>query len=235
MKDMDISELETLIKDSIRGVVPAAKDPIQEAYVATAKNYSQVTDYVSNKTKQNHETLYKAYTEQLTKVSAQVDSASQDLEAANSSSSNLRSFKRDEAYLLNAVYLHELFFANCFAPNSELMKDMLTFTRVSQDWGDFERWTTEFRALCQTSRNGWVVLGYSTFLKRLLNVVVDGHDIGFPVGFIPVLVVDMWEHSYTADYAGDKPSYVNAMLREVNWDVVEERMEKLDAVKKVMK
>lgn len=229
----EFDDLTQVIEDAVKGALP--KKNLQEAYVVSPKSYAQVSDYVSNKTKQNHEDLYKGYAEKLTRVSAEIDSVSQDFELANSSSSTLRSLKKDEAYLLNAVYLHELFFANCFAPNTELFKDLVCFIRIEQDWGNFDRWTLEFRSLCQTARNGWVVLGYSTFLKRMLNIVVDGHDSGLPLGFIPVLVIDMWEHSYVADYASDKASYVNAMLRQVNWNVVEERVEKIDAVKKVMK
>jgi len=29
-----------------------------------------------------------------------------------------------------------------------------------------------------------------------MNVVVDSHNVGIPVGAVPVLVMDMWEHAF---------------------------------------
>jgi hypothetical protein len=36
--------------------------------------------------------------------------------------------------------------------------------------------------------------------------------------------MDMWSHSYYRDYMDDKKSYINAMMRELNWNVIEARM-----------
>lgn len=241
MSDKKSKDLESEILEDVQAMLKKEfsilEEPMQieEAYVASPKAYPQATDFVTNKTKTRHEELYKKYIEALNKVSAEIDGVSLEMPDANSNSDKLRSLKKDEQYLLNAVYLHELYFANCFSPNSSLYRDMVVFSRVESDWGDFEKWSTEFRYLSKTARNGWVVLGYSLFLKRYLNIIIDGHDGGIPMGFVPLLVVDMWEHSYISDYGTDKDSYINAMLREVNWEVVEERCTKVDELKKVMK
>ena len=58
----------------------------------------------------------------------------------------------------------------------------------------------------------------------MMNVVVDGHTNNIPVGTIPVIVMDMWAHSYYKDYANDTKSYVINMMREFNWNVIEARM-----------
>jgi Fe-Mn family superoxide dismutase len=55
------------------------------------------------------------------------------------------------------------------------------------------------------------------------------------IGIYPLIVVDMWEHAYYKDYQTDKQSYLVAMMRELNWNVIEERFLKAEALHEVMK
>ena len=57
-----------------------------------------------------------------------------------------------------------------------------------------------------------------------MNVIVNSHNKDIPVGAIPVIVMDMWEHAYFKDYLDDKKSYLIGMMKELNWDVIEARM-----------
>jgi Fe-Mn family superoxide dismutase len=106
--------------------------------------------------------------------------------------------------------------------------------RLSADWGTFDAWMADFMACAMTARSGWVVCGYSLYLKRMINTFVDNHDQNVLLGVIPLLVVDMWEHAYVRDYGNDKKSYLTAMMREISWDVVEDRVKRVDALKKVL-
>ena len=215
-----------------KSIVHEAKKRFEEAYVPQQKSYSLTTDHISEPAKQDHEKLYKNYVEKLERVSIEVDSA--DRTAADANHSDFRSCKRDEIFNMNAVYLHELFFANCFYPNSELYQESLSYIRISSDWGNFDSWMSEFMACAASARNGWVVLGYSLYLKKMINVFIDGHDGNVPFGIIPVIVIDMWEHAYVRDYGTDKKAYLSAMMGEINWEVVEERVKRLDQAKRVL-
>lgn len=203
-----------------------------EAYAPQKKTYAMTTDFLSEDTKKNHEELYKRQIDVLAKLSAEVDAA--DKTDVQSEHSKYRCAKKDEITSLNAVYLHELFFANCFDPNSELFLDALPYIRLSADWGTFDAWMSDFMACALSARSGWVVCGYSLYLKRLINVFVDGHDQGVLFGIVPLIVVDMWEHSYMIDYNNDKKSYLTSCMREFDWEVIEERMNHIDSLKKVM-
>ena len=44
---------------------------------------------------------------------------------------------------------------------------------------------------------------------------------------IPVLVLDMWEHSYYLQYKTKRPDYVQNYWNIVNWNVVNKRWEKI--------
>jgi Fe-Mn family superoxide dismutase len=213
-------------------LVHEAFGQVKEAYVPQRKTYSMTTDHLSEETKKDHETLYRKEVETITRVSAELDGA--DKLDVDNNHSNYRSIKKDEVTNLNAVYLHELYFANCFDPNSELFLDALAYMRLAADWGTFDAWMADFMACAMAARSGWVVCGYSLYLKKMINIFVDGHDQSVLLGVVPVLVVDMWEHAYVRDYGNDKKSYLTAMMREIDWEVIEDRVTRIDAMKKVL-
>jgi hypothetical protein len=65
---------------------------------------------------------------------------------------------------------------------------------------------------------------YEPYKNVYMNICIDSHNIGIPVGAVPVLVLDMWSHAFFKDYQIDKKSYIVSMMKEINWDVVEARM-----------
>jgi Fe-Mn family superoxide dismutase len=47
-----------------------------------------------------------------------------------------------------------------------------------------------------------------------------------PVGFKPLLVMDVWEHAFARDYkVTERGKYIEAFFRNVDWKVVEERLD----------
>lgn len=234
LNDEDVGNL---VREALQDADVASvlrKDPrLAEAYVAQQKVYSQASDFVSEEAKRDHESLYKGYVETLSRVSLEVDSA--DKELANPRSSVYRSAKLNEIYNHNATYLHELFFANCFDPNSELFQDSLSFIRLQQAWGTFDAWMRDFMACAMSARNGWAVCGYSTFLKRVVNITIDGHDGSVMLGLVPLIVVDMNEHAFVRDYGNDRKRYLTAMMREFAWEIIEERFTKADQIAKAIR
>jgi len=206
----------------IESVKAAGKSLLKEAIALVPKTFLMKTEFISSKAKEAHELLYKGYVEAFNKVSSQLDSVN--TEEASANHSNLRALKLDEQYNLNALKLHELYFTNISDQASSISVDSLPYMRLARDFGSFDRWQFDFRACAIASREGWAVCYYEPYRNVYLNCVVDGHSVGVPLGGIPIVVMDMWSHAYFRDYLGDKKSYVNAMMREVNWNVVEARM-----------
>ena len=51
------------------------------------------------------------------------------------------------------------------------------------------------------------------------------HESGHVAGFVPMLVMDVWEHAFMLDYAAkDRPKYIEAFFANVDWRVVESRL-----------
>ena len=237
LADIDV---DGIVKKAIQGKIgpttgrkPATKEPIEESYVAQPKSYSQVSERVSQKTKEAHIELYQDTVKALNDISAELDTA--DRSDVNSRHNNFRSLKLDETYNLNSVWLHELYFANCFDPSSEVYMDSMAYLRLQRDFGTFEDWQKDFVACGLAAGEGWVVCGYHTFLKRYINTVISHHSQDVMLGLYPVVVVDMWSHAEFKDYLNDKKSYLVSQMREFNWNVIEERFKKSESIAEVLK
>ncbi len=232
---LDGLDVDALIKRSLSSLTDPEPDeePIEESYVAEPKAYSQVTEFESQKTKEAHTSLYKGYVETLNRVSAELDTVPRG--EVDSKHSAFKDLKIDETFNLNATWLHELFFANCFDPHSEVYMDSMAYLRLERDFGTFEDWQKDFMACAMASGNGWAVCGYNIFLRRYVNTFICGHNHDVMMGTYPLVVVDMWEHAYFKDYQTDKKSYLIAMMRELNWNVIEERFTKSESLHEVMK
>lgn len=229
LSDVDIDEV---VKSSIRSTKNKTPD-LNESYVAQPKQYRQVSELVSQKTKDAHTELYKKAVEKLNDVSAALDTA--DRSDADSRHSEFRSLKADESKNLNAVWLHELYFANCYDPNSEVYMDSSTYIELQRAWGTFEDFQKEFMACAMSCGNGWAVCGYNMYLKKFVTTYVSGDSRDVMMGLYPVLVIDVHEHAYYKDYLTDKRSYIVSQMREINWNVVEERVNRAKSIAEVMK
>lgn len=221
---MKKSEIKNLI-DQTLGLKKEEK--IEESYVARPKQYDIKTELLLQKTKQAHNELYQGYINSLNDVSAKLDTVSSD--GVNSNSSDFRSLKHNEQFLLNAVYLHELYFSNIGDPFSEINMDSIAFMRLSRDFGSFDEWQQDLLNCCYSVSSGWALCGLNIYLKRYQNIIIDDHSSNVPVGFVPTLVIDLWEHA-RRDYMNDKKAYVYSMLKELNWQVIEKRFQKTDLI-----
>lgn len=236
---MKYSEIEEQIARDLGLGLPKKKEEkveskkvLSESYIAQPKKYTLNTEALRTKTKEGHIELYNKYAESLNLVSADLDRI--DRSQANSNYSEFRATKRAETMNSNAVYLHELYFANISDLYSEVGMDSRAYMRINRDFGTFDHWQRDYTASALSTSSGWVVTGLSMYHQRYMTVVVDGHDESVMMGFYPVIVLDMWEHA-RRDYLNNKQAYVEAMMLEFNWNIIEERFKRADAILEVLK
>lgn len=130
--------------------------------------------------------------------------------------------KREHALRTGSVVLHELYFGNLGGngnPAAEVR------SRLAAGFGSFDAWETEFRriALGLGGGSGWVVLGFNEHLQMLENYWLADHA-SHPAATRPLLVLDMYEHSYHLDYGAAAARYVDAFMTNVNWETVAARL-----------
>jgi superoxide dismutase, Fe-Mn family len=129
--------------------------------------------------------------------------------------------KREELIASNSMILHELYFDSLGAtdmPASVL--DLLT-----RDFGSVARWQTEFTAMgkAQGGGSGWVLLTWSQRDAKLLDQWAADHTHTL-AGATPILALDMYEHSYHIDYGAKAAAYVDAFMRNINWESALQRL-----------
>ena len=220
------------IKKGIRDDL-GISERIDEALVAQEKTFDLKTEFLTSKNKKNHESLYAQYIKDFNEISAKLDAVDRSQSSGNSS--EYRQLKIDETYNMNAAYLHELYFANISDVNSEITMDSLAFMRLQRDFGTFDDWQRDFLACCQASRCGWAVTYLNTYTQKYMNCVIDLHSEHVPAGFYPIIVMDVWQHAYYRDYLKDVKLYSSAMMKELNWGVIENRVKKADKILAILK
>lgn len=131
--------------------------------------------------------------------------------------------KREHLMRTGSVVLHELYFDNLGGggvPPADARN------LIGTAFGDFTRWESEYRRIAAGlgGGSGWVVLGYNRHLQVLENYWMADH-MHAPVTTEPLLVLDMYEHSYAMDYGAATARYVDAFFANINWQVVLDRVE----------
>lgn len=131
--------------------------------------------------------------------------------------------KREEILRTGSVVLHERYFAN-LGGNGKA--DGNAKKLIEQWFGSYESWEIEFRKTAQSlaGGSGWATLAYNLHTKSLHNYWASDHAHNAPFS-VPLLVLDMYEHSYHIDYGSAAAKYVEAFMQNVNWDEVNRRVE----------
>lgn len=218
------SIVENTVKNAFAKSNPAPKPTmLTEGVVLVPKTFVLKTESLSGDIKELHTKLYKTYVDSFNDISRKLDTIDPE-EANNPQNSTYRHLKCDETKNLNAIKLHELYFSNTADPHSEIRADSTPFMRLSRDWGTFERWQFDFRACGICGKEGWVICYYEPYKQRYMNTFIEGDATGMPLGCIPVLVIDTHHHAWFRDFTEAKTEYLNTMMREINWSVVEARM-----------
>lgn len=133
--------------------------------------------------------------------------------------------KREELIRTGSVVLHEQYFAN-LGGNGKA--DGSAMKLIEKWFGSYGDWEAEFKrtANALSGGSGWAVLAFNQHTKQLHNYWAYDHAHNAPFS-IPLLVLDMYEHSYQMDYGAAAGKYVDAFMRNVNWEEVNRRVESI--------
>ncbi len=124
--------------------------------------------------------------------------------------------KREELIAANSAFLHELYF-DCLGASP--LKPGGLSVAFARDFGSFERWATEFAAIGKAlgGGSGWALCAWSARENRLVDHWSADHT-HLMAGTIPILALDMYEHSYHMDFGTNAAAYVDAFMRNIDWD-----------------
>jgi len=201
------------------------------ALVAQPKQFKLDSDKVSATTKKNHLELYTKHCEKFSHLTSEYSAALNKSEYEKLLSTAMLIPNEQ-----NTVWMHELYFANCFCRNSQISISSLAYARLARDFGSFDDWQRDFISRHkQMNGAGWIVTAYNFFLQKYVTMSISKNDCNMLLGSYPVIVIDCWEHSYICDYQTNVMKYLEAMMCELNWDIIGERFLKVEAMSESIK
>jgi Fe-Mn family superoxide dismutase len=166
-----------------------------------------------------HLKLYQGYVGKANEITAKLKDA--DLQGANATYAPLRELLVEESYAVNGVIFHEFYFGNLGSSGGEPSGE--SRSALEERWGSIPKFMDYLKAAGKCMR-GWVIVGYNTRGGHLSAFGLDLHNMWVPANFIPILVLDVYEHAYMIDYGIDRGKYLDAFVNNLDWDVVEKRL-----------
>lgn len=174
----------------------------------------------SDKALDTHFALYEGYVNNINKL----NDILLGLEKADKfSTQEFSELNRRFGWEWNGMRLHEYYFGNLASGGKAIDKVGELYQKIADNFGSFENWEKDFRAMGTMRGIGWVILYYDQQVKELFNVWINEHDAGHFAGGTPLLVMDVFEHAYFPDYGKDRPNYIDAFMKNINWEEVEGR------------
>lgn len=141
----------------------------------------------------------------------------------------LPKLEKDLAFHLGGHINHSIYWKN-MSPNGGGEPTSVVASALTEGFGSFGGFQGQFEAAANSLQgSGWAALVWDTFSGQLnINQIYD-HQNNVPAGQLPLLLLDMWEHSFYLQYKNVKADYVKAWWNVVNWDDVTTRLTKAKA------
>lgn len=187
-----------------------------------AKDYSKLLgmEGFSETLLKNHFTLYQGY---VTNTNKLVETLSLMVKEGKVGSPEYAELKRRLGWEFNGMRLHEYYFEN-LGGKGGLEKTGKLSKKISEDFGNYETWEKEFKAIGTMRGVGWAILYQDSLTGKLLNFWINEHDVGHPAGCIPLLILDVFEHAFMIDYGLKRADYVGSFFRNIDWQAAERRL-----------
>jgi Fe-Mn family superoxide dismutase len=180
--------------------------------------YDVLNPYMSAETLQyHHDKHHQAYVDNGNKLIV-----GSGLEGKSIEEICVAAFNGKNAGLVNNVGQHynHIHFWNWMKPNGGGRKLPGNIERLVEDYGGFDKVRADFLNAGATQfGSGWAWLAIRD--GRLEVTKTPNGENPLMHGSLPILGVDVWEHSYYIDYRNARPKYLEAWFDNlVNWDYV---------------
>ena len=182
-------------------------------------DYAALEPHISGKIMQlHHDKHHQAYVTGANTALEKLEAAreSGDLAAVNLHEKNL-------AFNLGGHINHTVFWNN-LSPDGGGQPDGELAAAITEFFGSFEAFQAHFAAAATGIQgSGWSVLAWDSIGQKLSIFQLFDQQGNVPVGLIPLLMLDMWEHAFYLQYKNVKADYVSAWWNVVDWGNVQER------------
>ncbi|NLE18445.1 MAG: superoxide dismutase [Propioniciclava sp.] len=136
----------------------------------------------------------------------------------------INKLEKDLAFHLGGHVNHSVFWKN-MSPDGGGAPEGEVAAAIDEFFGSLDGFQKQFNEAANGIQgSGWSMLVWDTLGKRLnINQLFDQQG-NLPVGQLPILQLDMWEHAFYLQYKNVKGDYVKAWWNVINWANVGERL-----------
>ncbi|HEY0143186.1 MAG TPA: superoxide dismutase [Thermoanaerobaculia bacterium] len=181
---------------------------------------------ISNQTLEMHFKLYEGYVTNTNTLNEKIASLVKESGVAPADMPVYSELTRRLGFEYNGMVLHEYYFANMKRQGGgEPGKGTQFRSAVERVFPSFELWKADFSSVGTMRGVGWAICYLDPRTGFISNHWIDLHETNNVAGFVPLLVMDVWEHAFLLDYKpADRPKYIEAFLSNVDWSAVESRI-----------
>lgn len=131
--------------------------------------------------------------------------------------------EKNLAFNLGGHVNHSAFWANLSPDGGDKPTGELA-AAIDEYFGSFDAFAAHFTATATTIQgSGWAILAWDSVGQKLVVFQLFDQQGNIPLGVVPIVLLDMWEHAFYLDYVNVKGDYVKAWWNIVNWADAQER------------
>lgn len=182
---------------------------------------------ISDKTLEMHFKLYEGYVTNTNTLTERIAAILADGQVDKEEIPAYSELTRRLGFEYNGMVLHEYYFGNMKRQGGGDAARGSQFRKaVERSFPSYEIWKADFVSVGKMRGVGWAISFLDPATGGVSNHWVELHETGNVAGFVPLVVMDVWEHAYLLDYKpADRPKYIDAFLSNVDWDMVEKRQQ----------
>ena len=181
---------------------------------------------ISDQTLEMHFKLYEGYVKATNDLTARIGEILADGKVDQEEMPAYSELTRRLGFEYNGMVLHEYYFGNMKRQGGGEAGRGAFRDAVERSFPSFEVWKTDFTSVGKMRGVGWSIAFLDPNSGRVSNHWIELHQTGNVAGFVPLLVMDVWEHAYLLDYKpADRPKYIESFMANVDWEAVEQRMQ----------
>ena len=183
-------------------------------------------DGISDKTLEMHFKLYEGYVTNTNTLTERIAAILSDGKVDQEEMPAYSELTRRLGFEYNGMVLHEYYFANMKRQGGgDASRGSKFREAVERSYPSYDIWKTDFTGIGKMRGVGWAICYLDPNSGHISNHWITLHETGNVSGFVPLLVMDVWEHAYLLDYKpADRPQYIEAFLSNVDWSSVDARM-----------
>ncbi len=181
---------------------------------------------ISDQTLEMHFQLYEGYVKNTNLLTEKISQFLQDGRVDEEEMPAYSELKRRYGFEYNGMVLHEYYFGNMMKDGSgDAEKNSSIYQAAESSFGSYDIWKADFVSTGKMRGVGWAIC-YLDHQGRLSNHWITLHEVGNVSGYVPLLIMDVWEHAFLLDYApSQRAQYIESFFANIDWGAVNGRLE----------